>query len=273
MNKDLFPGPINYVEKDYKKFIKEICEDKPLTKHKGLERYREDIKLLFQKYDIEYLVELDEYNTVYSWMHAVDDAVFIATHLKGRKLSEKTIDAILDRYDPTSFQLTRLLSVIYCPEEMIKSFSEYIWYAADIFFCGTFSLYEDDKIETIDVDNQFLNELYNYEYQLYLNNDEKERKLLEHERFIALVIAYLYLNNKFSIEWFDNFIDNLDEYFNQLVPQTDKKIELDDIEHIWGGGYDLPTEHPIYREIFNNLDNLTIKRNKVISKNLKTRNN
>lgn len=267
MYKDLFPGAVNYHEHEYKKFISEIYNDEPLTKHKELEPYRQDIKLLFEEYDIDYLVERDEYNTVYSWIRAVNDAVFIATHLNGRQLSAKTIDSISDRYTGTPYELTRQLSVIYCPEEMVKNFSEYIWYATDVFFCGYLPYYEHDKVETIDVDNPFLNELYNYEYQLYLHDKEKKSKMSDHERFIALVIAYLHLNNKFSIEWFDNFINNLDEYFNLLVPKTAKKINIDDIEHIWGGD-GLPTGHPIYRKIFNNLDKLVIEPNKIISKKL-----
>ena len=61
-------------------------------------------------------------------------------------------------------------------------------------------------------------------------------------------------------------IDEIDTILDPIKSQFNK-INIDDIEHIWGGD-GLPTGHPIYRKIFNNLDKLVIEPNKIISKKL-----
>ena len=251
---DLFPGPSNFTEEDYEVFLDEISKDKPLTKKKRLEKYRENIKTLFEGYSVEFLKGLD-YDRYNSWTQAMDDSVFIAEHLGKEKVNPKVIEYFDDATRPTAYQLSQILFAIYCPKEMVKNLPEYLWFCEKVFECDCVESHRIEKVKIIDVGHPLLNEIYNYFYQIYIRDTNEYFRLHKHIRIISTVLSYLHLNNIFDIRLFDQFIKNIDN-MTIKVPINDneyKYVKVSEFEHEWGNGSQ-PYEQEIYKYMFNNMD-------------------
>ncbi len=251
----VFPGPSNYTEKDYLKFVDEIYNDKPLTNCKNLEPYRDTIKTLFNGYNIKFLQTLD-YDQYNSWTHAVDDSVFIATHANNEKINLKTIKYFKEATAPNVYRLSRMLFSLYCPNEMVNNLPEYLWFSDMTFGCACLEVHRKRKEKEIDTGHPLLNEVFNYFYEIYLRDDnEYYEKISHHERIIFVVLAYLHLNNAFDIKLFKDFIDNIDN-MTIKVPINDneyKYVKVSEFEHEWVAGSQ-PYEQEIYKYMFNNMD-------------------
>ena len=193
----------------YKKFVREILEDRPLSDLKELESKREIIKFLFQHcpdrpdYDpnkdmiithdrcSDLMEGLSERDCDY-WYNYINCVIYIVINANDENLKIDILDKfcnVFDEYSPETF--INILFSLLLPEISAKE-SIYNYLVAFNHIYGNDNLYKEQGIDTgIERLNGILNYLYELKKEVPNDNLHFYSKL----RIGSFIISYLYLND------------------------------------------------------------------------------
>ena len=211
----------------YKKFVREIIEDKPLSDLKELESKRESLKFLFEhcpklvEYDekndsFKYsdncpdLIELLSSKDNYYWYNYINTVIFLVQNANNEDIKNENLEKLYNVFGnnhPETF--INIIFAIMLPEILIKD--HIISYLAA--FDRIIDKHGPYWKEKVDTGNERLNELFDYLYELSKESQLPNDYCIRIESFI---IAYLYLNNIKDYSSIRNFTLYTDYYLEKM---------------------------------------------------------
>ena len=212
-----FTGFRNNTIEDYKNFIDEIYNDKPLSRKRELEPYRKNIKYLLNLYPVDELIDAPfEY-----WQPYVDKVVYLSTFLGRKPINRRLVTTILHTtYFPKPIELMDCLVSLYNPKIIVKadSFSKYLDLCSDL--CNHFfhDFFEKEKND-INTGDRDLDELYKTLLDLQ-KEGFRPRFLYDERRMITLIFSYFHLNS--HLNYIEIDFSLIKEYFHNLTYYKDK---------------------------------------------------
>ena len=182
----------------------EINRDEPLSKFQYLEKYRDNLKILF--------TTIEEPMSEYS----IARCIKCAEILGDIKISQKTID-FLAKYMHHNFNdgLLDLIPTLYMPNNMYSAkdyFDSCYWFIYSYYGTELMNLnYED-----YDTGNSNLDDLFRYQKSLLLNNYDASFALFNNMNVVAIIIAYIRYHNIDNYDLIDEYISKPDYYNEKL---------------------------------------------------------
>lgn len=210
----IFKDKCNY--NDYRSLVQKIMTNDDLTYYKYLEPYKDNIKLLLDNYfdfdSMDFQREIHLECSV-TGINYIDKVIKVCMALDDIKIDPKVFKSILRGQQPTDDDLLDYIMALYVPQVMSKNLDEYLDTCYSLFIYSRFSW---APYEQIDTGSSELDDIYKIMTE-YLHNDPHRDRIRCHDKIIALILAYLHLNNKYSHDTFMYYIDNIDYYEEKLV--------------------------------------------------------
>ena len=210
--------------KKYGQFVHEINNDLPLTYHQELDDCRENLKTLFDVYDLpRCFSDYDDWWRI--WGYYVDACVYISKHCKDVFISPKTIDFIRHKIGDLRAQIIMNTITLYAPHEAMSDPGEY-FNACRVLITDNCRFYYLNK--PIDTGNEFLDRLYHYLHDLKEQGIDKEL-LKKEEGFISFLVAYILYYNIDNFDMIYYYLTNKEEIKEKLI--LNNCSVLDDDNH------------------------------------------
>ena len=231
--------------------VTEICCDLPLTKFKQLEKYRDNLKILFNERGN-------------CWTNSfIDECVACAQYLGNIKINPKTVEFLKKHLGPNFWnrELLDVLATLYKPNK-ITDYIDYFRSCRHIFGIFYGSQIQYMKEYNIDSGNNEIDALFSYLINL-LNRYEKEgngtihRYIYGDERVISVIFAYIHYHKLNDYSLIDKFLSNPDYYCSKLVLNNKWIMCKND-----GNRYD--PNNTMY--LFNNMEKVLTYDNKITIK-------
>ena len=228
---------------DYRKFVNDIIHGNSLDEqYSHLEKYRENLKVLFDEYDLDFFLQ-STYCESDDWSHYVEAAVRLVRNMDNNlKISQKTIEAIRTAIQPRGYYLIEFLMALYIPQYLYKkNFDQYIWISHDLFTTTKGYWYHDD----IDTGIDYLDDYYNYLKELCLNDEKRFDYFHYNCHILNIIVSYLVLHNMYSRDTLTSYLDNY-EYFDERIKMLGINLDYRNTK--------------VMKYIFNNFDYIFGKR-------------
>lgn len=205
---------------EYKKFLDEIYNDKPIEDYPLLEKYRKNIKLLLSQYLVDSYID----NDYGLWSKYVDRSIELAIEMNDTIISYKLIKKLfeLDFYSPIPLELIDVLESVYCPT-LVKDFNAYLNSCNLIYLM--FIYYLDDNI-IVDVKHEELNGFFKFISDLekpviYVNNKMLSKipsstDLYSEDPMISFLFAYLHYHGIRDYSLIIEYLNNIEYYKEKM---------------------------------------------------------
>ena len=193
------------------KLLEEICYDEPLTRFKNLEKYRDNLKILFNERGSCWT---DDY---------IDKCVACARYIGNIKINQKTVDFITKHSGPNLWNrhLLDVLATLYIPHKMVNHIDYFksCEYIINMFYG---SQMQWQKEANIDSGNEELDILFNHLIEIViegLNNgiSNIRPKIWHNGEFVSVIFAYLHYHNLDDYRLIDTFLTDPDYYCSKLL--------------------------------------------------------
>ncbi|MBP5683996.1 MAG: hypothetical protein J6X02_01915 [Bacilli bacterium] len=195
----------------YKKFVREINEDKPLSDYKELEPKRDVIKAIFA-----HCPDLMEYlssNNNTSWYPFVNTTIYLVKNANYEDLKKIHFDKAYNECwlsNTTDFTYIKILFALLLPSTMAKT-NLYYYLAAFDWIIDHNGLYWEQKVDTgLEKLNDILNSVC--EFSKELGEKQYQWKI----RMESFIIAYIYLNDIKDYSTVRNFMLNPNYYMEKM---------------------------------------------------------
>ena len=195
----------------YKKFVREINEDKPLSDYKELEPKRDVIKAIFAH--CPDLMEKLSSNENTSWYPYVNTTIYLVKNANYEDLKNIHFDnAYYECWlsNTNDFTYIKILFALLLPDTMAKT-NLYYYLAAFDWIIDDNGLYWEQKVDTgLEKLDDILNSVC--EFSKELGEKQYQWKI----RIESFIIAYLYANNIKDYSAVRNFMLHTDYYMEKM---------------------------------------------------------
>ena len=188
----------------YTKFVNEIKNGRALTNFNELEKYRDNLKLIFTSRSFLNRGSLNEGD--------VDMAVTLVKELGDIKLNKKIIETLENNMYCHFGNLINGLAFLYKPTIMMDDFEIYFRLSDKIFLNSIYAWFFSD----IDTGNEELDKVYTYIKHICLDREEIYNSFIRN-RAIQFIFGCVHYYNEFSDKLIDELYNDLGYYLNKLL--------------------------------------------------------
>ena len=241
----------------YKKFVKEILEDRPLSDLLELESKRESIKFLFlhcpavsyYESDTDTITSNDDYTDLLeglserycdTWYNYINCVIFIVKNANEEDLKIDKLEKLCKMYEdkhPETF--INILFALLLPQTL-ADYHLFDYLRAFDRIINDSGIYWKQEVDT---GLERLNGILNYIYETTKEVSKPERDFVI--RILSFIISYIYLNDIKDYSYIKNFMKYTDYYLEKMKSNNCEILnhfgtyDLDNIEYIFNNFYDI----------------------------------
>ena len=195
----------------YKKFLDEIYNNKPIEDYPLLEKYRKNIRILLSEYPIDEYID----NNYALWSNYIEMAIKLSIKMEDRIINYKLINMLFGLYIdvPKPLELIHTLESVYCPQKM----EDFDGYLDGCRFIYSLFLFHDEKDNLANVSIEELCDFYKFMGSLDTPIIPYQCEVELEEGTISYLFAYLHYHGIKDYSLIVEYLNNIDYYKEKMI--------------------------------------------------------